>query len=57
MKLPPEEKVKTEIEVIGIPSGDRGSRQGITHRDVDTPDLLRNGVQHRDQQMFIGLPR
>jgi len=21
--------------------GDRGSRQGITHRDVDTPDLLR----------------
>lgn len=34
--------------------GDRGSRQGITHRDVDTPDLLRYGVQHRDQQMFIG---
>ena len=33
---------------------DRGSRQGITHRDVDAPDLLRYGVQHRDQQMLIG---
>ena len=61
MKLPPEEKVKTEIEVIGIPSGIGGQAKHVytllndwcKETEMGSEEALRTAVILPDEHLVI----